>query len=195
MARVGIETARRDAVVQAAIREIAAAGSLDVTVGRIARSAGMSPALAHHYFGNKEQIFLAAMRHVLTVYRGEVRRALAGADGPRARLEALVEASFAPSNFARETVAAWLNFYLLALTAPEAARLLRVYQGRLRSNLVHDLRPLLGPGAEAAAERLAGLIDGLYLRHALSRRPTDGAAAAAARAALAMELGAGEGPR
>ena len=76
MPKVGMEPIRRDALVKATIAEIGAAQSLDVTVGQIARRAGMSSALAHHYFGGKDQIFLAAMRYILTEYSAEVRREL-----------------------------------------------------------------------------------------------------------------------
>ena len=74
-------------------------GSLDVTVSRIAKRAGMSSALAHHYFGSKEAMFLAAMRHVLSVYGAEIRGALVACDTPRDRLRALVRVSFTGSNF------------------------------------------------------------------------------------------------
>ena len=70
MPKVGMEPIRRDALVKATIAEIGAAQSLDVTVGQIARRAGMSSALAHHYFGGKDQIFLAAMRYILTAGTG-----------------------------------------------------------------------------------------------------------------------------
>jgi len=90
--KLGMEPIRRDALVQATIAEIGDAGSLDVTVSRIARRAGVSAALAHHYFGGKEQIFIAAMRHILTVYGRLVRARLAEAEGPRDRLAAIIEA-------------------------------------------------------------------------------------------------------
>jgi TetR/AcrR family transcriptional repressor of bet genes len=184
------EALRRDDLVAATIHEIGAAGSLDVTVGQIARRAGVSPALAFHYFGGKDRLFLAAMRAILTVYGAEVRGALHTAQGPRARTEALIRASFAPSNFRREVVAAWLNFYVLAAADPAARRLLTIYQKRLRSNLVHGLRPLAGDRAEAAADRLAGLIDGLYLRAALDADGMTGEVAAAhVLAALERETG------
>jgi len=176
MAR-GTEAARRDELVQATIHEIGAAGSLDVTVGRIAKRAGVSPALAFHYFGGKERLFLAAMRAILTLYGAESRRELAAAHGPRDRLSALVRASFCGQNFQPEVVAAWLNFYVAAQTQPEAARLLRVYQHRLVSNLTHALRPL-SPDPVAVARTAAALIDGLYIRHALAEAgPPDAAAA------------------
>lgn len=185
-----MEPIRRAALVNATITEIGRAGSLDVTVGQIARRAGMSAALAHHYFGGKEDMFLAAMRHILTLYGAEVRGALAVARGPAARIDAILVASFSPANFRREVIGAWLNFYVLAQTVPEARRLLGVYQRRLRSNLLVALRPLVGAGADQLAHGLGALIDGLYLREALSGRPPDAAAAiAATRAYLAAHRG------
>ncbi|SHH87041.1 transcriptional regulator, TetR family [Marivita hallyeonensis] len=172
-----MEPIRRAALVKATIDEIGHAGSLDVTVAQIARRAGMSSALAHHYFGGKDQIFLAAMRHTLSLYGAEVRGALSMARGPRARCEAIIRAGFTSANFRREVVAAWLNFYVLAQSDDQAWRLLSVYQRRLHSNLVHSLRPLIGARAGEAAVRIAGLIDGLYLREALRREAPQGDAA------------------
>lgn len=169
MPKLGMEPIRRAALVKATIDEIGAAGTLDITVSQIAKRAGMSSALAHHYFGGKDQIFLAAMRHTLTVYGAEVRGAMAMAEGPMARLEAIIRAGFTSSNFRREVVAAWLNFYVLAQSSPDAQRLLSIYQRRLHSNLVHNLRPLIGDRADQAAARIAGLIDGLYLRRGLQQ--------------------------
>ena len=190
MARSAAEPIRREAIVKATIQEVARAGSLEVTVAQIAARAGVSSALAHHYFGSKEAIFVAAMRHVLTVFGAEVRGALATADGPRARVEAIVRASFSAASFRRESVAAWLNFYVLAQSMPEARRLLAVYRRRLRSNLLHDLRPLVGSRAEDVAEGLGALIDGVYLRQALAgRTPDRKAATALVMGHLARELG------
>jgi TetR/AcrR family transcriptional repressor of bet genes len=164
-----MEPIRRAALMQATIDEIGAVGNLDVTVSAIAKRAGMSSALAHHYFGGKEQIFLAAMRHVLRVYAAEVRAALRAVHGPHARIEAVIRAGFSSTNFQPDVIAAWLNFYVLAQTSQDANHLLRTYQRRLHSNLVHDLRPMIGDRAENAAMRIAGLIDGSYLRQGLAR--------------------------
>ncbi len=179
MPKVGMEPIRKAALVKATIVEIGRAGSLDVTVSQIAKRAGMSSALAHHYFGSKEEIFIAAMRHILSLYGAEVRGALHLAHGPQARLRAILAASFSPANFRREAVGAWLNFWILAQSVPEAKRLVAVYQRRLRSNLLVALRPLAGPKAESLAEGLGALIDGLYLREVLKSGPPDGAAAVA----------------
>ena len=177
MPKLGMEPIRKDALVKATIVEIGRIGSLDVTVSQIAKRAGMSSALAHHYFGSKEGMFLAAMRHILTLYGAEVRGALAPAQDPEARLRAILHASFSPGNFRREAIGAWLNFWVLAQTVPEARRLLAVYHGRLRSNLLSCLRPLAGERAEEMARGLGALIDGLYLREVLKVGPPDSQAA------------------
>ncbi len=176
---MNVQPQRRAELIEATIREIGAAGSLSVTVGQVSKRAGVSSALAFHYFGDKDRLFLAAMRHILTVYGEEVRLALASADCPRARLEKLIHASFSPTSCTRDVVAAWLNFYVLAHRSPDARRLLVVYHRRLHSNLVHDLRPLVGDAAPGIARRLAALIDGIYLRfaHHTSDEPVDSAAA------------------
>lgn len=183
MPKLGMEPIRRAALVEATIAEIGAAGSLDVTVGQIAKRAGMSTALAHHYFGGKDQIFLAAMRQILRDFGHEVVAGLRNARSPRARAEAVIAASFAPSCFAPATVSAWMTLYAQATTHPETHRLLTLYQRRLRSNLTHALRPLSrDPAADAAL--LGALIDGLYLRAALSADGSVDSAKTTAQAAL-----------
>jgi TetR/AcrR family transcriptional repressor of bet genes len=166
-----MEPVRRASLVQATIAEIGEAQSLDVTVGQIARRAGMSTALAHHYFGGKDQIFLAAMRHILAEYKHEVLRQLSQAKTPRDRVAAIIIASFSETCFAPGTISAWMTLYAAAQTNPGTQQLLRIYQHRLRSNLTHALREI-SPHPQEDAETLAALIDGLYLRAALSRRPT-----------------------
>jgi len=167
MPKVGMKPIRREALVKATIAEIGRTGSLDVTVSQIAKRAGMSSALAHHYFGGKEQIFLAAMRHILSIYGAEVRGALSMADSDQARIEAIIRASFSSTNFKQEVVSAWLNFYVLAQSSDQAKRLLRVYQRRIVSNLTYSLRPLVGERASDLAYGMASLVDGIYLRTGL----------------------------
>ena len=169
MPKLGMEPIRRAALVKATIVEVGAAGTLNISVSQIAKRAGMSTALAHHYFGGKDQIFLAAMREILRQYREEVLIALRRIPD---RAEAIVTASFAPSCFDSGTVSAWMSFYVQAQTSPAALRLLRLYQRRLRSNLTHALRgQVVDP--KGAADLLAALIDGVYIRRVFAARDTE----------------------
>ena len=168
MPKIGAKAVRRKAMIEAAIVEIGEAGSLDVTVSQIARRAGMSPALAHHYFDSKDQMFLAAMRHILKLYGDSVRQRMIGLRTPVERLHAIIDASFAPDQFQPEVVASWLTFYVRALQSEEASRLLQIYARRLHSNLLFNLRQVFDDAtAQSVAQGMAALIDGFYIRHAL----------------------------
>ena len=180
MPRIGAQTMRRKALIDAAILTIGEQGSLDVSVREIANRAGMSTALAFHYFGDKDEIVSQTMRHLMRVFSNEVRFRLLLAVTPRDRVDAIIRASFATSQFERTTIAAWLVFYLRAYSSHKAARLLQVYSSRLRSNLVHALSPLAARrDSREIAEGLAAMIDGLYVRHALRPAGPDAAEAIA----------------
>ncbi len=184
-------SARKLQLVQAAVHEIGEAGTLNVTVSQIAKRAGVSSALAFHYFGDKDQLFIGAMRHILSLYGAEIRGGLRGKNNPYERLQAIVQPNFTPSNFRKEVVSAWLNFYVLAQVSDEAARLLLVYQKRLKSNLTSAFRPLIAEGAPLAATRIAALIDGLYLRSVQSPNALNGSQAISlTMAAIDHEIGA-----
>ncbi len=168
MPKVGMEELRRKDLISAAIQTIGERGSLDVTVAQIARKAGVSAALAHHYFGGKDQLLLATMRHLLSELGTDLRLALQAADSPRARLSAIISVNFSASQFAHETIAAWLTFYAHAQQSLEMRRLLRIYARRLHSNLSFALEQLTDKQtAQHIAEGTGALIDGLYIRHAL----------------------------
>jgi TetR/AcrR family transcriptional regulator, transcriptional repressor of bet genes len=180
MPKIGMEPMRRRELIDAAVRMIGQRGSLDVTVAQIAQEAGVSPALAHHYFGGKEQLLLATMRHLLSELGQDLRAALKAASGPRERVSAIIAINFSPKQFAPETVAAWLTFYVHAQQSPETRRLLRVYARRLHSNLSDALGWFCDRDKAAfIAEGAGALIDGLYIRHALGSGAPDAARAAA----------------
>lgn len=180
MPKVGMEPLRRKALIDAAILAIGERGSLDVTMSDIAGRAGVSSALAHHYFGAKDDLLQATMRHLLRELGTDTVAALRTARGPRARVSAVIAINFSQAQFRSATIAAWLAFYVEAQRSIAMRRLLRVYAHRLHSNLMSGLRPLL-PAAEAAraADGVAAMIDGLYIRNALRNNAPDAARAAA----------------
>ena len=80
-----------------------------------------------------------------------------------------------------------MTLYASAQTSPETRNLLRLYHARLRSNLVHALRPI-SPSPETHAEIIAALIDGLYLRAALPDAKSPSAAQKMAEHTLSILL-------
>lgn len=168
MAKIGTQQIRRRELIDAAIAEIGERGSLDVTMSDIAGRAGVSSALAHHYFGAKDGLLQATMRHLLEDLRKDSSIALARVTTPRARVSAVISVNFSANQFRQETVHAWLAFYVEAQRSAPLRRLLRVYARRLHSNLMSGLLPLI-PRADATrlAEGVAAMIDGLFIRRAL----------------------------
>lgn len=172
MPKLGMEPLRRKALVDAALRTIGSHGSLDVTMSDIAREAGVSPALAHHYFGSKQRLLIETIRSLLRALRANVAKALEETETARNRVSAIIRVSFHADQFTPETVAAWLAFYVEAQRSEETRRLLIIYSRRLHSNLLHALKPLTSRDhAIRIAEGTAALIDGLYIRQSLRAAP------------------------
>lgn len=180
MPKIGMEPVRRRALIDATISAIGERGSLDVTMSDIAGRAGVSSALAHHYFGAKGGLLQATMRQLLTDLGADARTALSRSRTARERLSAVIAVNFSAGQFREEIVHAWLAFYVEAQKSADLRRLLRVYARRLHSNLMSGLLPLMSRAdAERMAEGIAAMIDGLYIRRALrDGLPNPGSASA-----------------
>jgi TetR/AcrR family transcriptional repressor of bet genes len=175
-----MEAERRRSLIDATVDAIHERGYSDVTMAQIARRAGVSGGLVHHYFGSKDLLLAATMRHLLTELGREIREGLARAETPRERISAIIAGNFAVDQFRPAVIAAWLAFYVQSRTTAGNSRLLRIYAARLASNLTHNLRAFL-PRSEAlrVAEGTASMIDGVWIRQALSEARTDRDAAIA----------------
>lgn len=174
MPKVGMEIIRRQGLIEATVEAIHERGFCDVTVAQIAKRAGVSPALAHHYFGSKDQLLAATMGHLLQDLSDGIRQRLALAETPRARISAIIDGNFAPAQFRPSVIAAWMAFYAKARTTRSSQRILRIYASRLRSNLTFNLRSFMKrEHAVAVAEGTASMIDGVWIRQALSDGPSD----------------------
>jgi TetR/AcrR family transcriptional repressor of bet genes len=180
MPKLGMPPLRRRALIDAAILTIGERGTLDVTMSEIAGRAGVSSALAHHYFGAKDGLLQATMRHILSELNSDARNALARSRTARERVSAVIAVNFSETQFQPEIIAAWLAFYVEAQKSETLRRLLRVYARRLHSNLMSGLTDLMPrTDAERAAEAIAALIDGLYIRRALKDGTPNAASAIA----------------
>ena len=169
MPKVGMEPIRRRALIDATIAAIGDRGALDVTVSDIAGRAGVSTALAHHYFGNKDNLLEATMRWLMTELAHDLRTALTNDMTPRQRLFTVIQVSFPDKQFSAGRVTAWLSFYQEAQRSARMRHMLNIYVRRLRSNLLFDLKKLKPVReAELITGCVAALIDGLYIQQALN---------------------------
>jgi TetR/AcrR family transcriptional repressor of bet genes len=165
---------RRKQLVEAAVATIHEDGFAAATVAKIARRAGVSNGIVHHYFASKDELLFETMRSLLAELRRDAVQRLGLAASPRERLYAVIDASYGDSQFSGEVFSAWLALYGNARHSPKLQRILELYHRRLHANLMWDLVKLTPPPeAERVANVIGAMIDGLWLRYALLGSPGD----------------------
>ena len=161
---------RRIQLLHATMATLAETGVGDLTLAEVARRADVSPALIVHYFGDREQLLENAFRLLVERATTAPMQALASTHDAEARLFGFIRAHLCATESTSEASRAWLSLWGLALYQPALARLQRVHQERMASNLRHELRGLvLADQVERIAETIAALIDGFWLRAALAK--------------------------
>jgi betaine-aldehyde dehydrogenase len=164
-----LEESRRGQLIAVTIDSLAELGYVSSTLAQIAGRAGVSPGLVAHYFGDKDGLLEAAFRSLSRRVGEQVRSRLAQAHTPRGRIQAVIDANLGPAEFDQRTGTAWLAFWGQVIHVPRLKRVQRVYQQRTLSNLKHALQRLLpADEARSLAYMIAAMIDGVWLRAALS---------------------------
>ena len=160
---------RRDQLLRASLAALSETGIEAFTLAEVARRADVSPALVVHYFGDREQLIEATFRQLIERVTTRPIKALAEGASHDERLRAFVLEHLNPGELTSEASRAWLSFWGLVLHVPALARLQRVHQERMVSNLKHELRNLVLPEeVNRIAETIGALIDGFWLRAALA---------------------------
>lgn len=181
------DSGTREAILESARKQFAEHGYAGATIRTIAGGAGVDPALVHHYYGNKERLFAAAME--LPVVPGEAISAM------------LAELSREPGqsvgeHMVRAALAVWERpdvqgaFAVLlrsALTSEQAAAMLREFVTEA------ILRPVASAAGGTDPERTpfrASLVGSQMLGLALTRYVLRiGPIAAASPAEVAAAIG------
>ncbi len=195
MPKVGMEPIRRRQLIAATIAAIHEEGLANTTLSQISRRAGLSTGIVSHYFQDKAGLLEATMRSLTESLRRSVIVQQAKAHTDEERVFAVIDANFAPDQCAPDVVTAWLSFWAQVAHSAALSRIQRIYERRLASNLLYPLNRLL-PRVEAhrLAAGLAALIDGLWLRCALTNGAlAPGEARAIARDYFTTQLAASRG--
>jgi betaine-aldehyde dehydrogenase len=163
------EDMRRRQLVEVTIDSLAELGYVGTTLAQIAHRAGVSPGLVAHYFGGKDGLLDAAFRSLARRVGNQVRARLSQVGTPRGRIQAVIDANLAPEEFEQRTGTAWLAFWGQVLHVKSLKRVQSVYQRRMLSNLRSSLKKLVpADEAQRLAAMIAAMIDGVWLRAALS---------------------------
>ena len=163
------EDTRRRQLVDVTIDSLAEVGFVGTTLAQIAARAEVSPGLVAHYFDDKDGLLEAAFRSLARRVGSQVRNRLRRVSTARGRIQAIIDANLAPEEFDQRTGTAWLAFWGQVLHLPRLKRIQAAYQRRMLSNLRSSLKRLVPPDeAQRLAAMIAAMIDGVWLRAALS---------------------------
>jgi betaine-aldehyde dehydrogenase len=164
-----VEEARTRQLIEVTIDSLAEVGFVGSTLAQIASRAGVSPGLVAHYFGDKDGLLEATFRTLSRRINERMKLRSSAAHTARGRIQAIIDANLAAEEFDKRTGTAWLAFWGQVLHLHGLKRVQTAYQRRMLSNLAHALRKLV-PAAEARslAAMIAAMIDGVWLRAALS---------------------------
>ncbi|WP_322051721.1 transcriptional regulator BetI [Paraburkholderia bannensis] len=179
MPKVGMREIRRAQLIDATLESIDQAGMSGTTLATVAQRARISTGIVSHYFGGKDALLEATMRHVLRDLGAAAQRRLKAArPQPRARLRAIVAANFDVSQVSGPVMKTWLAFWAESMHVSALRRLQHVNTRRLHSNLCAEFgKAMPRTAARRAASGLAAMIDGLWLRGATTGEPFDTKAA------------------
>ena len=171
--KLGMEEIRRRQLIEATIASIHEVGFAESSLSRISARAGVSTGIVHHYFEDKAELLESTLRQLGTSLRQTVVQRLSAARTPAERLLAVIDGNIGTEQFTPEGVSAWLAFWAQVPNSPRMARIQHVIISRLHDNLVHALRLMGRDDAEEIASVTEALIDGLWLRAALSETGPD----------------------
>lgn len=174
MAKVGTEALRKKELIEATIKSIESHGFQGTTILTISREANMSAGIISHYFGSKQGLILATIRHLLEQLKQGLLHQIASCEQtltPELRLQMIVDTNLSCFQQSTSVTRTWLCFWAQALHDPELARLQRVNSKRLQRNLLYSYKHVIADKEQAviAADMTAAMIDGFWLRSSLSQ--------------------------
>ena len=173
MPRPVVKEVRQQQLIDATLMSVERHGLQNTTINTISRIAGMSSGLISHYFSGKQGLIEATLKYLLSELKQALLERVSGKILlPSERLSLIVEANFTKLQRSSAVTKTWLSFWSQAMHDPVLARLQHINNQRLYSNLLFSFKQLL-PELEAknAAKQTAAIIDGFWLRSALSLEP------------------------
>jgi TetR/AcrR family transcriptional repressor of bet genes len=173
--KVGMKPLRKQQLINATLTSVAQYGLQNTTIITISRIAGLSSGIISHYFGGKQGLIEATVRYLLEQLKLALLERVAQPElNALDRLEKIIEANFTPFQQSLPATKTWLSFWAQSMHEPGLARLQNINSKRLYSNLYFSFRALLDEEqAVIASKQTAAMIDGFWLRSALSSRPED----------------------
>jgi AcrR family transcriptional regulator len=167
--------ARRDSLVEATLRSLAAHGHDGASVRRIAAEAGVSVGLINHHYASIDELIAAAYEKVaLGIVRQLLEVTEAAPPSPRERLSAFFRASCSPSIINPDLLGVWVVFWSMIKHSPvmqETQRHTFAEYRAILKQLLTDYAAEIGrddTDMRLSAIGLSALLDGIWLELCLN---------------------------
>lgn len=157
-------------MVRATYRLIGERGMHRVSLQEIAEAAGVSKGLVPYYFKTKENLILATMRWVLFQVSERIRQAIAGAETPRERLVALLDAIWAEPDANRRYYVVYLDLVEYAAREHRFGELSQTFRetvNALYAEVIRagvETRAFRATDPDEAAAAMRALVEGFFLQ-------------------------------
>ncbi len=169
------EAPARERILEAACDLIAEDGIDEVRIARVARRAGASTALVHHYFSTREELLEQALLHSFDRVADERFGAESPSDETATeQLARVIDESLPlPGVQVEEEWVLWVELWLRAVRDPSLRPVAHSLYGRYRAWVAAAIRAGVESGEFAAvdpgplADRAVALLDGFGLRAVL----------------------------
>lgn len=160
---------RRVALIEAALACMAEGGIAAFTVDRVSARAGVSRGLITHHFGGMSGLLAATYAQLYAQVIPTADSLPDDMSGGTSRLDALLDALFAPNFFNRPALNMWLTMWGAIANTPELTaehRLQYSHYINMVAGLIAE-RSTKGLDAVALARTFICLVDGLSLQHCI----------------------------
>jgi AcrR family transcriptional regulator len=125
-----IASLRKRQITRAAYEIIAEKGYYNFTMMDIAKRAGVSSGLIHHYFKDKENMLVTLLREMQQVIRSTTEKAIKTEEDPKRRLEVLIDTAFSLVESDREYLYVIFDFLTQIKLNERMRRILgKLYRG------------------------------------------------------------------
>jgi len=167
---MAIKIARKQQLIGATFISVERHALLHTTISRLA---GMSSGIISHYFGGKQGLIEATLKYLINeLKQASLIRISDKTLSPLSRFFMRVEENFNELQQSSAATKTWLSFCSQAMHDSGLARLQHINNQRLYSNLLFSFTQRLHKlDAIIAAKQSAAIIDGFWLRSALSTTP------------------------
>lgn len=137
-----IRDIRRKELLKAALEVMKRDGLQAATIAKIAKEAGASKGLVHHYFTDKDELMEMTMRFLYSLRHSEIVKRLRASRSPSDRLWAIVSVNLEKNFLNHDLCNVLISFNAVAFENEKLARLQRIVRRRERTNLLHALRQI-----------------------------------------------------